>query len=109
MTEPWEHAGEIQQVKPRAIGCEGCVALGEQWNELRVCLACGHVGCCEDSTHAHALQHFNTTGHPLIASFERGETWAWCYIHRCYVDLPPALRPKRRSALAAALARIFKR
>jgi uncharacterized UBP type Zn finger protein len=109
MSEQCEHVSEIQQVTPRASGCEECLALDAQWNELRVCLSCGHVGCCEDSTQAHALQHFNTTGHPLIASFERGETWGWCYIHRRYFDLPPGSLPKRRSALAAAFARFFNR
>jgi len=99
----------IQQVTPRAAGCEECLALGEQWNELRVCLSCGHVGCCEDSTHAHARQHFNATGHPVIASFERAETWGWCYVHRRYLELPPQLLPKRRSGLAIALARLFRR
>jgi uncharacterized UBP type Zn finger protein len=109
MGERCEHVSEIRQVVPRASGCEECLALGEQWNELRVCLSCGHVGCCEDSEKAHALQHFNTSGHPLIASFERGETWGWCYVHRRYFDLEPGLRPKRRSALATAFARFFGR
>lgn len=109
MTKPCEHVSEIGQVTPRASGCEECRALGEHWNELRVCLTCGHVGCCEDSTHAHAFRHFDTTGHPLIASFERGETWGWCYIHRRYFDLAPELRPRRRSALAAVVARFFDR
>ena len=109
MTERCEHVSEIRQVTPAANGCEECLALGEQWNELRVCLSCGHVGCCEDSEHAHALQHFNATGHPLIAAFERGETWSWCYVHRRYVDVAPELLPKRRSALAAFLARFFNR
>lgn len=85
------------------------MALGVTWNELRVCLTCGHVGCCEDSEYMHALAHFNSTGHPLIAPLERGETWSWCYAHRRYYELAPELRPKRRSALAALLARIFKR
>ena len=108
-TERCEHVSEIRQVTPRTSGCEECLALGVQWNELRVCLSCGHVGCCEDSERAHALQHFNTTGHPMIASFERGETWSWCYVHRRYIDLEPGLLPKRRSALAAAFARFFDR
>ena len=83
--------------------------LRAQWDELRVCLSCGHVGCCEDSPHAHALLHFNATGHPVIASFDRGETWSWCYIHRRYVDVPPEALPQRRSGLMAALARFFER
>ena len=110
MSEPCEHFSGIQKVTPRANGCEGCIALGESsWNELRVCLACGHVGCCEDSPHAHALEHFKTTAHPMIASFERGETWSWCYVDRRYFELAPELRPKRRSALAALFGRLFDR
>ena len=106
---PCEHALAIQPVKARANGCEECLALGEKWNELRICLSCGHVGCCEDSTHAHALQHYNATGHPLIASFERGERWGWCYIDRRYFELSPQALPPRRSALAAAIARLLRR
>lgn len=79
--------------------------MGAQWNELRVCLSCGHVGCCEDSEHAHALQHFKASGHPLIASLERGETWGWCYLDNRYFDLPLALRPAKRSLLARLLGR----
>jgi uncharacterized UBP type Zn finger protein len=104
--EPCEHFGEIRQVTPRTNGCEECIALGTPWNELRVCLSCGHVGCCEDSEHAHALQHFNSTAHPMIASYERGESWLWCYVHRRYFDAPPGALPKRRSALAAFLGRL---
>ena len=109
MTEPCEHASGIGQVTPRTSGCEECMALGAKWNELRVCLSCGHVGCCEDSEHAHALRHFNATGHPIITAFERGETWSWCYVHRRYFELPRELLPKRRSALASALGRLFNR
>ena len=107
--EPCDHFVDLRQVTPRANGCEGCLALGATWNELRVCLSCGHVGCCEDSEHTHALKHFNETGHPIIASLERGETWAWCYVHRRYFELPPGARPKRRSALAALFARFLGR
>ena len=107
---PCEHFSEIQKVTPRADGCEGCIALGESsWTELRVCLTCGYVGCCEDSKHTHALKHFNTTKHPMLASFERGETWSWCYIHRRYFELPKDLRPKRRSPLATLLGRLSTR
>jgi len=109
LAERCEHLSDIQQVAPRGTGCEECLALGTQWTELRVCLSCGHVGCCEDSRHAHALQHFEATDHPLIASFERGETWGWCYVHRRYFELPPELLPSRRSALAIAFARFFGR
>src|SRR5512141_750189 len=104
-----EHASEIRQVTPRANGCEDCAALGARWNELRVCLTCGHVGCCEDSPHAHSLAHFNATGHPMIASLEKGETWGWCYVDRRYFDPMPVPLPRRRSPLAALLARLVGR
>ncbi len=46
---------------------------------LRLCLSCGHVGCCDSSPNRHATRHFRATGHPLVASCERGEAWTWCY------------------------------
>jgi hypothetical protein len=45
----------------------------------------------------------------MIASFERGETWGWCYIDRRYFDPMPGRLPKRRSPLAAFLARLIGR
>ena len=109
MAEQCEHFSAVQTVAPGANGCEDCLAIGSKWTALRLCLTCGHVGCCEDSEHAHALQHFNKTGHPMIASFEPGDTWAWCYIHRRYFDPMPGRIPKRRSALGALLARLIGR
>jgi uncharacterized UBP type Zn finger protein len=109
MNDTCEHFSEIQKVGARTNACEECLALGATWNELRVCLSCGHVGCCEDSQHAHALQHFNATGHPMIASFEPGETWGWCYVHRRYFDPMPQRTPKRRSALGYFLSRLASR
>jgi len=106
MPDPCAHYADLQQVTARANGCEECLALGATWTELRVCLSCGHVGCCEDSKHTHALKHFQATGHPMLASFERGETWSWCYTHRRYMELTPALRPRRRSMLKALLGRL---
>lgn len=62
-------------------GCTECLALGEtSWVHLRKCLACGHVGCCDSSVHKHATAHFAETAHPVMRSFEPGETWRWCYV-----------------------------
>ncbi|HEX4726064.1 MAG TPA: UBP-type zinc finger domain-containing protein [Pseudonocardiaceae bacterium] len=62
-------------------GCEECLALGEHnWVHLRMCLACGHVGCCDSSRHKHATAHFGSTGHAVIRSLEPGESWRWCYV-----------------------------
>ena len=47
---------------------------------LRICLTCGHVGCC-DSSQRHARAHGEgEEGHELMASLEPGETWGWCYL-----------------------------
>jgi uncharacterized UBP type Zn finger protein len=106
MTDICEHFSEIEPVTARTNGCEECMAQGAKWNQLRVCLTCGHVGCCEDSHYAHALAHFNATGHPMIASFERDDTWGWCYVHRRYFDPMPVPVPKRRGPVAALLGRL---
>ena len=61
-------------------GCEECLRTGGRWVHLRVCRTCGHVGCCDNSPGRHATAHFHSTGHPVIRSFEPGETWGWCYV-----------------------------
>lgn len=66
---------------PEADACLECVALGDTWVHLRVCMTCGHVGCCDSSKHKHATRHAHTQGHPIIKSAEPGETWAYCYEH----------------------------
>jgi uncharacterized UBP type Zn finger protein len=73
------HITSIKEVKPSGIGCEECLKSGDEWVHLRLCMECGHVGCCNDSKNAHAAKHFHVTGHPIIFSFEPGERWGWCY------------------------------
>jgi CPA1 family monovalent cation:H+ antiporter len=60
-------------------GCERCLREGTRWVHLRLCLACGHVGCCDSSPGQHASAHYHDTDHPVMRSFERGEAWRWCY------------------------------
>jgi uncharacterized UBP type Zn finger protein len=60
-------------------GCEDCLKIGGEWVHLRVCLTCGHVGCCDSSPNRHATAHFRGTHHPIVSSGEVGETWAYCY------------------------------
>ena len=63
-------------------GCYDCLAAGENvWAHLRKCLSCGHVACCDSSPHRHAALHAKEAGHPVMRSFEPGETWRWCYRH----------------------------
>lgn len=76
----------IRPVSPRTRkGCEECLRLGTPWVHLRLCLTCGHVGCCDSSPMRHAAKHFHATDHPIVQSMERGETWRWCYVHENYV------------------------
>jgi uncharacterized UBP type Zn finger protein len=83
MSDP--HLQEIRKVTPSADGCEDCLRIGSDWVHLRLCLTCGHVGCCDDSPHRHAAAHFHSTRHPIIQSFEPGEDWRWCYVHEAVV------------------------
>ena len=68
------HLDQIHKVKPNTNGCEECLKMGDRWVHLRLCLSCGHVGCCDSSKNKHA------TKHPIVRSLEPGEDWAWCYI-----------------------------
>ncbi len=74
------HLDEALNVEPRSDGCEECLAAGTTWVHLRLCLKCGHVGCCNDSEGRHAFGHFEETGHPIVRSHEPGEIWGWCWI-----------------------------
>ena len=61
-------------------GCAECLRDGLTWVHLRLCLTCGHVGCCDSSVGEHAEGHFKAEHHPVMRSFEAGEAWRWCYV-----------------------------
>ena len=61
-------------------GCEECLRDGLTWVHLRLCLTCGHVGCCDSSVGKHATGHFAECEHPVMRSIEPGEAWKWCYL-----------------------------
>lgn len=87
-----KHLATVREVVPTTPdGCEECLQIGAGWVHLRLCLECGHVGCCDDSPNRHATKHFRTTKHPIMRSFERGEDWGFCYVDR--VTFEPAPRP----------------
>jgi CPA1 family monovalent cation:H+ antiporter len=68
-------------IEPRTpAGCEECLRDGLTWVHLRLCLSCGHVGCCDSSVGKHASRHFMEEAHPVMRSFEPGEGWRWCYL-----------------------------
>src|SRR5947209_5257718 len=91
-----EHEVGLEPAPPRSSGCEECLKLGTPWVHLRLCLSCGHVGCCDSSPGRHATRHFHQTTHPVVASFEPGERWAWCYVDQAEVDVPPESAPYLR-------------
>ena len=74
------HLFEIKDHIPSSEGCGECLAMGDTWVNLRMCLICGHVGCCDASKNTHATKHFHETNHSLIVSFQPGEDWLWCYV-----------------------------
>ncbi len=79
------HLNTIRKVTPSAQGCEDCLKIGATWVHLRLCLECGHVGCCDSSVHKHSTKHFHQTKHPIIQSFEPGEDWRWCFVDQIEV------------------------
>jgi len=68
-------------------GCEECLRVGDSWIKARLCLTCGHVGCCDSSKNKHATKHYTATHHPVIDSFEPGDHWRWCYADEQYSRL----------------------
>ena len=82
------HLDMIRPVTPSADGCEDCLKIGARWVHLRLCLTCGHVGCCDSSPNRHASKHAAEHAHPLVQSFQPGEDWIWCYVDE--VELEPA-------------------
>jgi uncharacterized UBP type Zn finger protein len=80
------HVAMIRAVQPQTPrGCAECLTLGTSWVHLRLCLTCGHVGCCDSSPMRHAREHAHTVGHPIVQSFEPGEVWRWCYFDETFV------------------------
>lgn len=96
MSEPQRqcmHLDHVHPVDPHTPkGCEECLASGSRWVHLRLCLECGHVGCCDDSPNRHATKHFEDTQHPVMRSFEPGEDWGWCFVEELFIQPAPKAR-----------------
>jgi uncharacterized UBP type Zn finger protein len=90
MTANCSHLDEIADVQPSSNGCEDCLRIGGRWVHLRMCMVCGHVGCCDNSPNRHATAHFHDTAHPLIQSYEPGESWWFCYVDNVMLDVDGA-------------------
>jgi uncharacterized UBP type Zn finger protein len=71
---------KVLELPDEVEGCEDCLREGGKWLHLRICLTCGHVGCCDNSPGRHATAHHHATAHPIMRSLEPGEDWNWCYV-----------------------------
>jgi uncharacterized UBP type Zn finger protein len=84
------HADQVKVTRPDSVeGCEDCLKIGGKWVHLRICLTCGHVGCCDNSPNRHARAHYGETKHPLIQSVEPGEKWVYCFEDNTLMREPP--------------------
>jgi monovalent cation:H+ antiporter-2, CPA2 family len=90
MASACEHLSHPKITRTKTHVCEECVKLGDTWVHLRLCMECGHVGCCDSSKNKHATRHFHTSKHPVIRSVEPGESWTWCYVDEVEGELARA-------------------
>ena len=85
------HLETANVVTPSSDGCEDCLRDGCQWIHLRMCMICGHIGCCDDSPNRHATAHWQQfPDHPLIRSYEPEENWWWCFVDALEFDVEGA-------------------
>jgi uncharacterized UBP type Zn finger protein len=77
----------VRELPGEVAGCEDCLRTGRRWLHLRICLTCGHVGCCDSSPNRHATAHAQAESHPLIRSLEPGEDWSWCYVDELALEI----------------------
>lgn len=78
----------VTELPAEVAGCEDCLATGGKWMHLRICLSCGHVGCCDSSPNQHASKHGASEGHQIIRSVEPGEDWSWCFADELAMRIP---------------------
>lgn len=88
------HLDTVEDVTPSGDGCQECLQTGGIWVHLRICMRCGHIGCCDNSRGRHATGHWKAhSSHPVIRSYEPGEDWWWCYADDLFFEVegaPPA-------------------
>jgi uncharacterized UBP type Zn finger protein len=93
MPDKCTHLDKVRDVSPRTPeGCEECLAIGQEWVHLRLCLSCGHVGCCDSSPGKHTTAHYRKSHHPVVRSFEPGEDWGYCYVDDVMLEPAPRAR-----------------
>ena len=71
---------ELTELPASVPGCEDCLRSGGEWVHLRMCMACGHIGCCDSSPNRHARAHAGAAEHPIVRSAQPGESWSYCFV-----------------------------
>src|SRR5204862_7186019 len=99
------HTNQIKKVVPSADGCEESLKMGDEWVHLRLCMTCGHVGCCNSSKNKHATKHFRAIKHTIMKSLEPGEYWGRCFVDEVYHDFCSLVDPCDRNSNLFALDR----
>ena len=93
MARQCTHLDTVHAVTPKTPGgCEECLQQGMTWVHLRLCLECGHVGCCDNSRGKHATKLFHRTSHHIMRSLEPGEDWGWCFPEEMMFEPAPRAR-----------------
>ena len=94
MAKTCTHLNTIKDVTPSSTGCEDCLRMGGRWLHLRLCMACGHVGCCDQSPNRHATKHLHAAQHPIIEGYDPPAGWGWCYVDEVMFDLGDDTTPQ---------------
>ena len=96
-TNPWKrikkaecpHIAELKEDTNSAKdSCEARLPDGQVCNyneDLRICLTCGAVHCCE-SHNSHNTEHFQKTDHPFIKPHKSDYNWLWCYKCNAFLE-----------------------
>jgi uncharacterized UBP type Zn finger protein len=79
---------ELTELPEEVDGCPQCLATGDPWCHLRICLTCGQVGCCDSSPNRHASRHAAAESHPIMRSIQPGEDWSWCFVDELALRIP---------------------
>lgn len=84
MSDLCNHFHQVKEsIEPNTKGCEECEKEHLPWVALRMCLTCGHVGCCDSSVGRRAAKHFEDTEHPVMPALPT-KSWKWCHVHEEY-------------------------
>ncbi len=108
MSSPCTHLHTIRTLTPSALGCEECLAMGDEWVHLRICRTCGPAATSDaaptqrTSTRpgtsvalvvvGHRAQA-SATQHPIIEGYDPPEGWGWCFVDEALLDLSDRKTP----------------